>query len=252
MPPIKGQSILVLGGSSGIGAGVAKLAAAEGVLVSIASSNPTRVSNAVKAIQNSVPNAQITGYTIDLNTDDVESRLEKLLEEITTTTGRPLDHIITTAIALSLKPLADTNIDFLRGSGQFGLVIPILIAKLAPRFLNQSFTSSLTFTSGRIADRPVKGFTTQAFFAAGLAGLTRALALDLAPVRVNLVSPGATDTEMWGSGDAREQRRAYHIQTALLGKVGSAEEVGEAYIYLLKDTNATGTTVNSSGGDLFI
>jgi len=250
MPPISGQSLLVIGGSSGIGAAVAKLAAAEGVRVAIASSNPTRVANAVKKVESSVSDAQIAGYTCDLNSDDVESRLEKLLSDVTTATGRQLDHIVYTANVLNLKPVSEVTVDYLRTSGQFGFVTPLLIAKLAPRFLNQSYQSSLTFTSGRVAEKPVKGYTMGAAWGAALFGIIRNLALDLAPIRVNVVSPGATDTEMWGNDEQRAQRREMYSKMALLGKAGHAEEVAEAYIYLMKDSNNTGSCVSTSGGVL--
>lgn len=249
MPPIRGQSILVLGGSSGIGAGLAKLAAAEDVLVYIASSNPTRVTDAVKAIEASVPGARIKGFVIDLDTSDIETRLEKLLSDITAT-GTKLDHIIHTANTLDLKPISEVTVDYLRNNAQFGFVVPVILAKLAPRFLNSSYKSSLIFTGGRVGEKPVPGFTVSAGWAAALSGLTRSLALDLAPIRVNLVSPGATDTEMWGTGEQRAQRREMYSNLALLKKVGTAEEVGEAYIYLMKDSNNTGTCVNTSGGIL--
>jgi NAD(P)-dependent dehydrogenase (short-subunit alcohol dehydrogenase family) len=249
MPPISGQSILVLGGSSGIGAGVAKLAAAEGVLVHVASSNPSRVADAVKAIESSVPRAQVKGFVIDLSSSDVEARLDKLLSDITAT-GTKLDHIIHTANTLDLRPLSEVTVDYLRNNGQFGFIVPVLLAKLAPRFLNSSYKSSLIFTSGRVAEKPVQGYTVPAGWAAALLGLTRALALDLAPIRVNVVSPGATDTEMWGTDEQRAQRRQILKNVALLGKAGTAEEVGEAYIYLMKDFNNTGTCISTSGGVL--
>jgi len=114
MPPITCQSILVIGGSSGISAAVAKLAVAEGLHVSIASSNPTRVSNTIKAIQTPLPNAQIAGYTIDLNTDDVESRLEKLFTDVTAANGSQLDHVILTANIVNMKPVSEVTIPYLR------------------------------------------------------------------------------------------------------------------------------------------
>jgi NAD(P)-dependent dehydrogenase (short-subunit alcohol dehydrogenase family) len=249
MPSISGQSILVLGGSSGIGAAVAKLAAEQGVYVSIASSNPTRVSKAVEALKGAVPHAKITGFTIDLDTPQVEDHLVKLLTDITSN-GTKLDHIVFTANSLNLKPLDQVTVDYLRNSGQFGLVVPMILAKLAPRFLNSSYKSSLIFTSGRVAEKPVKGYTMGAAFGAALFGITRSLALDLAPIRVNCVSPGATDTELWGNDEQRAQRRQMYTKIALLGKAGTAEEVGEAYIYLMRDFNNTGTTVSTSGGAL--
>ena len=248
MPPISGQSILIIGGSSGIGAAAAKLAAAEGVNVSVASSNPARVANAVKAISTSVPHAKITGYTIDLTSDDVEAHLEKLFTDITTANGAKLDHIITTANTVDMKPLPEIAASYLRDSSKFSLIAPMLIGKLGPRFLKPSYRSSIILTSGRIAERPVKGYTMGAYRAAGIYGLTRALALDLAPVRVNVVGPGATETEMWGDEVKRKQMREIMTGRMLLGWVGDAVEVAEAYVYLMKNTNSTGSVVGSDGG----
>lgn len=248
MPPISGHSILVIGGSSGIGAAVAKAAAAEGAQVAIASSNQSRVDAAIKNIQNLIPSAKITGYTCDVKQDDVEAHLHKLLSDVTTATARPLDHIVYTAGIYDARPLATATAEYLRSSGQFGFVVPLLIAKLAPGFLNKSYTSSLIFTSGRIGEKPMKGATILAGWASALSGIVRGLALDLAPIRVNLVSPGTTDTNMYGP--MREHVMAAVAKTALLGKAGTAEEVAEAYIYLLKDSNNTGSCVSTSGGSL--
>ncbi|KAI1648986.1 putative short chain dehydrogenase/ reductase [Daldinia loculata] len=247
MPPIAGQTLLVIGGTSGIGAAVAKLAAAEGLDVSVASSNPLRVKSAVKAIQDAVPVARINGYVCDVNHDDAESSIEQLLSDVTNANGRPLDHIVYTAVVLDVRPVADVNMKYLRDSTQFGYVVPLLIAKLAPRYVNQSYKSSLTFTSGRVAERPVKGMAVASGWGASLFGTTRGLALDLAPVRVNLVSPGATDTK---SGEEWTRWVEMMAKTALLGKIGTPEEVAEAYIYLMKDTNSTGSCLSTNGGIL--
>lgn len=251
MPSISGQSILVIGGSSGIGAAVAKLAAEAGVKhVAIASSNPTRVADAVEKLKAASTGAIITGYTCDLSHDDVEARLEQLFTDITTATGSKLDHIIFTAAILKIKPISEVTAEFLRDAGHLGLTTPVLIAKLSPRFLNQSYRSSLIFTSGRVGEKPVPGYTIGSAYAASIFGLGRSLALDLAPCRVNVVSPGPTETEMWGPEESRAQRREMISNVALLGKPGFPEEVGEAYIYLMKDSNTTGTIISTSGGSL--
>jgi NAD(P)-dependent dehydrogenase (short-subunit alcohol dehydrogenase family) len=250
MPSIASQSVLVIGGSSGIGAAVAKLAAAEGCRVSIASSNPTRVANALAKLKVASPTAEIAGYTCDLSHEDVEDRLEKLFADVTTATGSQLDHIVFTAGMINFKPVSELTADFLRSSGHLCLSTPLLIAKLAPRFLNNSYKSSIIFTSGQLAEKPIRGYTIGSTFAAAAVGMARNLALDMAPCRVNVVSPGPTDTELSGSEELRAQRREMFKSTALLGKMGAVEEVGEAYIYLMKDSNATGSVVSSNGGSL--
>lgn len=126
---------------------------------------------------------------------------------------------------------------------------PALVAKLAPRFLKPSYTSSLVFCGGRAGEKPIKGWPAAACLSAGLEGLVRALALDLAPLRVNVVHPGATETELWGkTAEERKGTKEFFARTALLGKVGTPEELAEAFVYLMRDSKITGTSVNSSGG----
>lgn len=255
MPPINGQSILVIGGSSGIGAAVAKLALAEGVRVAIASSNSTRVSNAVKTLEATSPGGSVKGYTFDLRSLDLEFGLEKLLSDITGTASNEnpqlLDHVIVTAGTMTNKPLAEIDAEYIGDMALKGIAPLLLLGKLAPRFLKQSPKSSLIFTGGRVDEKPVPDYVAGSFFAAGLHGLVRGLAFDKAPhLRVNLVSPGATDTELWDQDGNRAGRREYVVGTALLKKVGLPEEVAESYIYLMKDSNATGICIRSSGGAL--
>ncbi|KAL3459126.1 hypothetical protein BJX64DRAFT_301549 [Aspergillus heterothallicus] len=249
MPPISGHSVLIIGGSSGIGAAVAKLAAKQGAHVSIASSNATRVTNAVTAIKASLPEANIKGFTIDLSTPDLETNLEALLTSATTQSK--LDHIVLTAGRVSRRSLANVDREHLLEDMHLRLIVPTILAKLAPCFLKESYISSLTFCGGRPAVRPIKGWPTASAAAAALDGLTRALALDLAPVRVNIVHPGAIETELWGQ-TVEERRVGLEpiAASALLGKVGQPEEVGEAFLYLMRDSNVTGAGVHSNGGSL--
>ncbi|KAI2633167.1 putative short chain dehydrogenase/ reductase [Hypomontagnella submonticulosa] len=246
MPPIKGQHLLVIGGSSGIGFAVAKLAAAEGLAVSIAASVPARVSAAVADIQASVPGASVAGYVCDVNHDDAESNLEQLLADVKGAAGgRALDHIVYTAAKLDVRPVGEVSAGYLRDSVQFAYVVPMLIGKLAPRYVNRAYTSSLTLTSGRLGERPLPGMAVPSGWGASIFGTMRGLALDLAPIRVNLVSPGVTDTRL--TNEWRDQLVAM-AKASLLGKIGTPEEVAEAYIYLMKDTNATGSAVSTNGG----
>ncbi|KAK0735116.1 hypothetical protein B0T26DRAFT_798781 [Lasiosphaeria miniovina] len=250
MPSISGQSLLVIGGSSGIGAAVARLAAEQGARVCIASSNAGRVADAVARLKAESPaTADVRGFTVDLSRPDVEARLEKLFADVTAGGTRQLDHVVVTAGRAGMRTIARTDRDFILGQAQLAIVAPALIAKLAPRFLTPGYASSLAFCGGRAGDKPIKGWPAAACFAAGLEGLARGLALDLAPLRVNVVHPGATETELWGpTPEDRKGARDFFAKTALLGKVGTPDEVAEAFVYLMRDSNTTGATINSSGG----
>ncbi|CEL09189.1 hypothetical protein ASPCAL12329 [Aspergillus calidoustus] len=255
MPSISGQSILVIGGSSGIGFAVANLALQQGAFVSIASSNPTRVADAVTRLQSShpsLPETHIKGFTIDLQTATVETDLEALLTSVTATSKLKLNHIILTAGRACMRALPDIDLRYIQNELHLPLIVPALLAKLAPRFLKPSSTSSLTFCGGRLGTKPSCGWPMGAACSAGLDGLTRALALDIAPLRVNVVHPGATETELWGSleGADRRRTREYFAKTSLLGRVAGPEDVAEAFGYLMRDGNVTGASVHSSGGVL--
>ena len=78
--------------------------------------------------------------------------------------------------------------------------------------------------------------------------MTRSLALDLKPLRVNLVSPGAVETPLWGLNGAPHTVKNY----TALGKIGNIDEVAEAYVYLMKDTNATGSCISTNAGALLL
>jgi len=89
-----------------------------------------------------------------------------------------------------------------------------------------------------------------ALIGSGLNGLARQLAFDLAPIRVNCVAPGIIETDLW-QGMGEEGKKAFfadHESKIPTGKVGQPEDLAEAYLYCLKDANATGIVVNSNSG----
>ena len=106
----------------------------------------------------------------------------------------------------------------------------------------------MILTRGRVGEKSLANWSVFAAYASALYALTSNLAVDLKPLRVNLVSPGSTDTKLWG--EKRVQIREIVAKNAFLGKAGSAEEVAGTYIYLMEDTNTTGSMISSSGGSL--
>lgn len=92
-------------------------------------------------------------------------------------------------------------------------------------------------------------------FATGLHGLTRNLALDLKPIRVNLVSPGVVETELWDSSFDQEAKKKYLGEVAgqlPTGRIAQPADVAEAYLFLMKDPSVTGTVVDSNSGALLV
>ncbi|KAJ5860306.1 uncharacterized protein N7529_007616 [Penicillium soppii] len=244
MPSIANKSVLVIGGSSGIGYAVAEKCLAEGAKVHIASSSPSRVNASASSLKQKFPKGEISGHVCDLADRNVEQNLENLLG-----TMKPLDHIVFTAgDALAIKPLESIDLDAIQRAGHLRFAVPLLVAKLAPRFLNPGFQSSYTLTTGVGSQKPFPNWSMISGYLSGLHGMTRNLALDLKPLRVNLVSPGVVDTPLWGSDGVPKEMSGY----TTLGKVGTPEEVAEAYLYLMKDTNATGSCISTNGGSLLL
>ncbi|GCB21380.1 uncharacterized oxidoreductase YkvO [Aspergillus awamori] len=244
MPSIKECTVLVIGGSSGIGYGVAEKCLLEGAKVHIASSNASRVGKSAVALKQKFPSAEITAHICDLAGEDVEKNLEHLFSTIGS-----LDHIVFTAgDKLAIQPLETINLHAIRRAGHVRFAVPLLLAKLAPRFLNAGPKSSLTLTTGAGSEKPFPNWSLVGGYLTGLHGITRNLALDLKPLRVNLVSPGVIATPLWGSGGVPDNVK----DTTTLGKVGTVEEVAEAYVYLMKDTNATGACISTNAGSLLL
>lgn len=123
-----------------------------------------------------------------------------------------------------------------------------MTVKAALPFIKKS--GSITLTSGSFSIRPAHGTSTVAAINSAIEGLVRGLAVDLAPIRINAVSPGVVDTPIF-SGMDEESREAMFQATAkslLLKHVAKPEEIAEAYVYLAKNTYTTGSVIHIEGG----
>ena len=129
---------------------------------------------------------------------------------------------------------------------------PLLLAKHAPGHLNPGPASSITLTTGAVSSKPNKDWSVITGYATGLHGMTRNLALDLAPIRVNLISPGAVMTPLWDGMTAqrREEVLAGMQGRCTTGEVGRPEDVAESYLYVMRDRNVSGSVIDTNGGCL--
>ena len=244
MSLLKNNFILIISGSSGISHGVADKALAEGAKVHIASSSKSQIWQSVDTLKKKYPQADISGQACDLEDSQVDKNLENLLEST-----KPLDHIIYTAgDAFSIGSLDRMKVDAFHKAGYIRFAVPLLLAKYVPRYLNRGYQSSYTLTSGAGGKRPFAGWSLVSSYLTGLQGLVRNLALDLQPTRVNLVSPGVVATPLHGPVGVSEEFNKH----TTLDKVGAVEEVAEAYIYFIKDTNATSASISNNAGSLLL
>ncbi len=237
---LNGQRIVVLGGSSGIGLATAQAAAREGARLVIASSRKDRVEAALATLPTGSE-----GHALDLADGDATEAFFAGL-------GR-FDHLVFTAgETLQLGSLATTDLDTARRFFALRYWGAFNAAKFGSGSIDAG--GSIVFTSGLAGRRPHAGWALGASICAAMEGLTRALAVELAPVRVNIVSPGVVKTPLWGNM-AEADRGALYRQTAErlpVGHVGDATEIAEAYLYLMRQTYGTGQVLVVDGGAMLV
>jgi len=231
---------------TGIGFAVAEASLESGAIVTVSSSSSAKIASTIEALKNSNPSSKIAGYACDLSKQSLEKDIETLFEQ----TGK-LDHIVFTAgDSLAKMPLQEVTLEKIQRAGQIRLFAPFLVAKVGSRYLNPGPQSSITLTTGGAGEHPPPDWSIVATYCAGLHGLTKSLAVDLKPIRINLVSPGLVDTNLWADLSPQDREQMYKAVSAktLTGKVAKAEDVAETYLWLMKDSNSTGSVATSDSG----
>jgi NAD(P)-dependent dehydrogenase (short-subunit alcohol dehydrogenase family) len=234
------KRVVIVGGSSGIGLAVAEEAASRGAEVVIVSSNAERVQEAIKSI-----GRKAQGEAIDVSD-------EKAVERFFTKLGA-FDHLVFTAgDSLQLRELAETNFKQARQAFELRYWSALAAVKYgSPQIRNGG---SIVLTTGVAGRRPHKGWVIAASVCGTIEALTRALAVELAPIRVNAVCPGVLRTNLWQSmnADAREQMYERVGKSLLVGRVGEACEIAHAYLFLMQGGYGTGQTVVLDGGAVLV
>ncbi|KIV91242.1 hypothetical protein PV10_05803 [Exophiala mesophila] len=244
------QRILLVGGTGGVGISVAQALIEYGATVILSSSRESKLTQVITSLKTDYPDAsdRISGYACDLSSPQVEENIQLLFHKI----RDPIDHIIYMAgDRLPTIPLDEITLDKWQKCNQVRTIAAILVVKIGSRYLKKQATSSITLTGGSISEKPIAGgWAMLALIGAGLNGLARQLAFDLAPIRVNCVAPGVIDTDLW-RGMKEEVRGEFFKglrETNPTGMVGKPEDLAEAYLYCLRDCNATGMVVHSNSG----
>lgn len=240
---LQDQRVVLLGGTSGIGLATAQAALAAGAAVTVVSSRSQRVAEAVAAL--ATPDGRAQGYTVDLKD---ESAVRGLFEQI-----GPFDHLVFSAgDSLKTGALVDMDLDTVRQLFDVRVFGAITAVKHAVPYLRAG--GSVTLTSGVASLRPLKGWAALASVCSAMEGLTRALALELAPIRVNLVSPGLVRTPLWDGLPETDRAALYAASGASLpvGRVGEAEDLAQTYLYLMGNRYATGQTIVVDGGGVLV
>lgn len=233
------QRVVVIGGTSGIGFAVAERARDEGATVVIASSGQDNVDAAAGRLGEGV-----SGAVVDVRD---EAKVAGFFEQL-----GAFDHLVFTAGDWGANrgggPVAELDLD--SADSTFAVRFWGALAAIKHAQGRIAPSGSVTITDGAIAHRPRRGAALSTAMAGAIEHLTRALAVDLAPLRVNAVCPGYVLTEVWNSipEDQREARIRGMTERQPLPRAGTPAEVAEAYLYLMRGGFTTGQVLVVDGG----
>jgi NAD(P)-dependent dehydrogenase (short-subunit alcohol dehydrogenase family) len=238
-PELLGQTVVLIGGSAGIGLETARRARAEGADVILTGRNPDRLNEAAQAV-----GAQRTA-AFDANDS---AALASFFEDLPT----PIDHVLVTAGGPSYRPLLEMDADQVREALSSHAVLGLEVARnAAPKMRPGGSLVLMGGTGGRRIDHRL-GIVSAA--TATLPPFTAALALELAPVRVNLIAAGFVDTPLSASllGDQLEERRNELRATLPIGRVVGPADVAALAVHIMTNTALTGATYDIDGGQQFV
>jgi NAD(P)-dependent dehydrogenase (short-subunit alcohol dehydrogenase family) len=243
--PLGGQRVIILGGTSGLGLAAAKAAALAGANVVVASSRQSSVDSATRQLEALPTHANVHGHVVDLAG-------ELAIRDFFDTVG-DFDHLVYTAgEAIQLGELASTDLTQARDYFTVRLWGAAAAVKYATPHISRG--GSIVLTSGIAGRRPRAGWALGAMICSAIEGLTRAMAMELAPVRVNAVCPGVVRTPLWRDMSDADRDGLFRSAGAALpvGRVGEAEDIAEAYLFFLREKYATGHVLVVDGGGLLV
>jgi NAD(P)-dependent dehydrogenase (short-subunit alcohol dehydrogenase family) len=237
-PELAGQTVVVIGGSLGIGLETARRARAEGADLILTARDPDRLRRVGLEL-----GASITAF----DATDFE-RLGRFFDEL----QRPIDHVLVTGPGPYYAPLAEFDFQAARRDLEAHLLLPLQVARNATSKVRPGGT--LLFMGGTGGRRTAAGFALISALTAALPAMTRNLALELAPIRVNLIAAGFVDTPLSAAilGDQLDTRRE-QLRTALpIRRVVGPADIAALAVHLMTNTAVTGGTFDIDGGQQLV
>ena len=233
---LEGQTVVVIGGTAGIGLETARLARAGGADVILTARNPDRLSEVGRELGAKIAAFDVTDF----------ERLRRFFEEL----PEPVDHVLVTGPGPYYAPLEAFDFDEARRDIEAHLLLPMQVAKLAVGRVN----GTLLFIGGTGGRRTAPGLSLIGALTAAMPALTKNLALEVAPIRVNLIAAGFVDTPLSATllGDQLEARRAQLRDTLPIGRVVGPEDIAALAVHLMANTAVTGATFDIDGGQQLV
>ena len=229
------EHVVVVGGTSGMGRALAAELVAQGSEVTVAGRTPAKL--------------EAVRRELGVRTVRMDLANEQDIERLFATTGK-ISHLVSTAadVGGAYQPIIEYDMEAARSAVDSKLLGPLLLAKHGAPVLEAG--GSIVFTSGIAAYRPGPKASLLAALNGALASLAAALAVELAPLRVNVVSPGWVDTPIWQdvAGDAAPATLAAMAARLPVGRIGHTHDIAAAIIALLRNGFITGTVLHADGG----
>jgi NAD(P)-dependent dehydrogenase (short-subunit alcohol dehydrogenase family) len=235
MSALDGQTVVVIGGSAGIGLETARLARAAGAEVILTGRDPGRLERAAGEL------GALSATAFDAT--DLLS-LERFFDGL----PAPIDHVMLSGSGPYYAPLRETDFEEVRRDIDRHLLLPVHVGLHADGKVRPG--GSLLFIGGTGGRRRGIGLTFIGAVSAALDALVANLALELAPIRVNLIAPGFVDTPLSASllGDELDARRDQLRATLPIGRVVGPEDVAALAVHVMVNTALTGATYDVDGG----
>jgi NAD(P)-dependent dehydrogenase (short-subunit alcohol dehydrogenase family) len=237
-PELLGQTVVVIGGSAGIGLETARRARAEGADVILAARDPDRLQRVGLELGASVTAFDATDF----------QRLGRFFDEL----PKPIDHVLVTGPGPYYAPLAEFDFEAARRDIEAHIFLPLQVARKSMGRVRPGGT--LLFMGGVGGRSTAPGLALISALTAALPAMTKNLALELAPIRVNLIAAGFVDTPLSASllGDQLDTRRE-HLRTTLpIRRVVGPADVAALAVHLMTNTAVTGSTFDIDGGQQLV